>query len=132
VYIDCSNEGAGNDPDNVLETTATAGGTFPDLFGGTMATTYTYGATGFTSSPETYQVTETLPLPGDIAGDFSDSDAAVGTIIFDYYQDGITSITTTTETVTFELTTSGTGSTAICSVAGQVVFGSSTSERFEI
>jgi hypothetical protein len=131
VYVQCINEGTGNAPYTELETTATSGGIFPDDFGGTMAATYTYGVTGLTSSPQTYQYTRALPLPGDIAGLFSDSDAVVGTVIFDYYQGGFLDDTTTTETVTFELTESGTGSTATCSVVGQVVFGSSTS-RFVI
>jgi hypothetical protein len=116
VTLDCVNEGSSSPPDALLLSSQNAG---------TYAAQWQLAAAGFSETPETYTDNGDFPDSGAIASSVT-GDVSTGTAIFVTTAGTLPIYTTTTETITFELSTTGTGSSGICSIDAQIVTGSET------
>jgi hypothetical protein len=124
VYLDCV-ENSGSPPSAELDTTETSGGSFASTFTVGVGNTSGYPNT----SPQVNQYTEPFSEGGYLAYDGeNNSDVAIGSVVLAEISGTLLNSTTTTETVTFELSNSGSGTNGTCSMIGQIVSGSSSSE----
>jgi hypothetical protein len=126
VFFACIKQAG--DPEAWLETTATTGGSGLDTFGGNYYASYSDGAPdNYDNNPPEVQWNDALGAEDYLATTSSDSDTAVGSVLISSYDDVDLFDTTTTETINFGISSSGTGATATCTIDAQIVSGSESS-----